>query len=60
MTGFYGMGLYCDPDGGPDQWLHFHHPDHGREGNPPSFRGDRADCPLDHYGDVDLDARGRG
>jgi hypothetical protein len=55
MTGFYGMGLYCDPDGSNDQWLHFHHPD-----GKPSFRGDRADCPLDHCGDVDLDAPAPG
>ena len=50
MTGFYGMNLYRDPDTDETKRLHFHHPD-GR----PSFRGARADCPLDHCGDVDLD-----
>lgn len=51
MTGFYGMGLYIDPDTGKTLRLHFHNPD-GR----PRFLGDRAECPLDHCGDVDLDA----
>jgi hypothetical protein len=53
VTGFYGMGLYIvNPDTDEDVWLHFHHPD----GPQPSFLGDRADCPLDHCVDVDLDA----